>query len=91
VVDTTTLGPVTLHASCDQVLVSGHEEEVVIDQLLADVLRHAQEGEVVSREIALELLECVLHQVLDVQALGAGDAGGKTESLNAAADTNSEI
>merc|ERR1711884_578826 len=33
--DSTTLGPVALHAGNSQVPVSGHEEEVIIDQLLS--------------------------------------------------------
>ena len=88
VVDTATLGPVTLHASGDQVLVSRHEQEVIVDQLLTVGLGHAEQWVVSSGEICLELLEGALHQVLDVQALGASDTGGKAESLDAAADTD---
>ncbi len=43
------------------------------------------------KKFLLELLECVLHQVFYIQTLGAGNAGWKTESLNAATDTNPEI
>jgi hypothetical protein len=49
--DATALGPVTLHASHLQVRVPGHEEEVVIHKLLADLLIHASERIVLSSKI----------------------------------------
>jgi len=49
--DTTALGPVTLHTGNLQVGISGHEEEVVIDQLLADLLVHASQGVVLTSKI----------------------------------------
>ena len=52
VVDATTLGPGTLHAGGDQVLVAGDEEEMVINQLLAIGLLHSQEWEIGSRKIS---------------------------------------
>ena len=52
VVDATTLGPVTLHAGGDQVLVAGDEEEMVINKLLAIGLLHSQEWEICSRKIS---------------------------------------
>ena len=49
--DATALGPVALH-TCDlQVGISGHEEEVVIDQLLADLLVHAGQRVVMTSQI----------------------------------------
>ena len=36
--DTTALGPFPLHTSGDQVFVTGHEKEMVINKLLADIL-----------------------------------------------------
>ena len=33
------LGPVPLHAGGDEVLVPGHEEKVVVDQLLPDLTK----------------------------------------------------
>jgi len=52
VVDATTLGPVTLHACGDQVLVARDKEEMVIHQLLAIIFLHSQEWEVRSRKIS---------------------------------------
>merc|ERR1712106_902426 len=46
--DTTTLWPVTLHAGHLQIPVSRDKEEVVIDQLLADLLVHTSQRVVVS-------------------------------------------
>jgi len=87
--DTTALGPVTLHTSDLQVGVTRHEEEMVIDQLLADLLVHAGQAVVVASQVAFELGESVLHQVLNTDTLILGDSGGKTESLDGAADTDS--
>ena len=49
--DTTTLGPVTLHTGNLQVGISGHEQEVIVDELLADLLVHAGQGVVVTSKI----------------------------------------
>jgi len=88
--DATALGPVALHASHLQVGIARHEEEVIIDQLLADLLIHASQGIVVARQVAGELGEGSLHQVLNTNTLLLGDAGGQTESLDGAADTDSD-
>jgi len=86
----TALGPVALHTGHLQVGVTGHEEEMVIDQLLADLLVHAGQAVVVASQVAFELGESVLHQVLNTDTLLLGDSGGKTESLDGAADTDSD-
>ncbi len=88
VVDAPALWPVALHASSNQVLVSRHEEEVVINKLLAGLLLHAKERVVVAGEVTLQLGKCMLHQVLDIQPLLLGDARRKTESFNAAANAD---
>jgi len=87
--DTTTLGPVTLHTSDLQVGVTRHEEEVVVDELLADGLIHTSQGVVVTSQISFQLGESVLHEGLNINTLLLGDAGGKTESLDGTADTDS--
>jgi len=86
--DTTAFGPVALHTSDLQVGVTGHEKEMVIDELLADTLIHAGQGIVASGEVTLELGEGVLHEGLDVDTLLLGDSGGETESLDGTADTD---
>jgi len=86
--DATALGPVALHTSHLQVGIAGHEEEVIVDQLLADLLVHAGQGVVVASQVAAELGESSLHQVLNTDALLLGDAGGQTESLDGAANTD---
>jgi len=88
--DATALGPVTLHTSHLQVGIARHEEEVIVDQLLADLLVHASQGIVVASQIASELSEGSLHQVLNTNTLLLGDAGGQTESLDGATDTDSD-
>ena len=63
---------------------------MVIDQLLSDGLVHAREGIVGAGEISLELGEGVDHQLLLLQTLLLGDAGGETEALNAATNTDAD-
>jgi len=87
--DATALGPVTLHTSNLQVGVTRHEEEVVVDELLADGLIHTSQGVVVTSQISFQLGESVLHEGLNINTLLLGDAGGKTESLDGTADTDS--
>ena len=88
VVDAPALGPVTLHASGDQVLVPGHKEEVIVDKLLPDGLIHASEGEVGAGEVILKLGKSVDHQLLLLKTLLLGYAGGESEAFNAATDTD---
>jgi len=86
--DTTALGPVTLHTGYLQVGVTRHEEEMVIDELLADLLIHTGQGVVGTGQVTFHFGECVLHQSLNIDTLLLGDTGGKTESLDAAANTD---
>ncbi len=88
VVDAPALGPLTLHPGGDQVLVARHEEEVVINQLLAGGLLHALKGEVLAREVTLQLPKGALHESLHLLALLLGDARGESKSINAAPDTD---
>jgi len=88
--DTTALGPVTLHTGNLQVGITRHEEEMVIDQLLADLLVHASQSVVVASQITFELGESALHQVLNTNTLLLGDARGQTESLDGATNTDSD-
>lgn len=90
VVDTTTFGPVALHTGNLKVAITRHEEEVVINELLADLLVHASQGEVVTSKITSELAEGALHQVLNTNALILGDAWGKTEAIDGATYTDSD-
>jgi len=86
--DTTALGPVALHTSDLQVGVTRHEEEMVIDELLADLLVHAGQGVVGTSQVTRQFGEGVLHESLNIDTLLLGDAGGKTESLDAATDAD---
>jgi len=62
---------------------------VVVDELLADGLIHTGQGVVVTSQISFQLGESVLHEGLNINTLLLGDAGGKTESLDGTADTDS--
>ena len=86
--DTTALRPVTLHTGNLQVGITRHEEEVVINQLLAGGLIHASQGVVFAGKIARELGKGVLHQSLNVDTLLLGDAGRKAETLDGTSDTD---
>merc|ERR1719431_2554627 len=87
--DATTLRPVTLHTSNGQVPVSRDKEEVVVDQLLADLLVHASQRVVVSGKVGGEGLNCVRHQLLNSKTLVLGDSGRQTESIDGATNANS--
>merc|ERR1719397_2496975 len=87
--DATTLRPVTLHAGNGQVPVSGDEEEMVVNKLLADLLVHASQRVVFSGKVSREALHCVLHQVFNSDTLVLGDSGGKAKAINGTANTDS--
>jgi len=86
--DSTTLGPVTLHTSNSQVTVSRDEEEVIINELLADSLVHASERIVLASKISVELGQSGRHHLLNVNSLLLGDSGRETESINITSDTD---
>jgi len=86
--DATALGPVTLHTSDLQVGVTGHEEEVVVDELLADLLVHASQGVVGTSQVTIEPLQGSGDKLLNTDTLLLGDSGGETESLDGTANTD---
>jgi len=88
VVDTAALGPVALHAGNSQVAITRHEEEVIVDQLLADLLVHAGEGVVGAGEVTGHLGESLGDNLLNTDALLLGDSGGETESIDGTTDAN---
>merc|ERR1719490_352927 len=87
--DATTLRPVTLHTSNGQVPVSGDEEEMVVNELLADLLVHASQRVVVSGKVRWEALDCVCHQLLNSDTLVLGDSGGKAKAIDGTTNTDS--
>merc|ERR1712001_163594 len=88
--DSTAFWPVTLHTSYLQVRISRHEEEVIIDQLLSDLLVHASQWVVVTGKITRELGESSLHELFNSNTLFLGDSRGESESLDGSSDTNSD-
>merc|ERR1719471_2276970 len=80
--DATTLGPVALHSRDSEVGVSRHEEEVVVNELLAHLLVHSGQGVVGAGKVAGQLGEGVLQKALNSQPLLLGDAGGQTEAID---------
>jgi len=86
--DATALGPVTLHTSDLQVGVTRHEEEVVVDELLTDLLVHASQGVVGTSQVTIEPLQGSGDQLLNTDTLVLGDSGGETESLDGTANTD---
>jgi len=65
----TTLGPVALHTSGNQVLVPRDKQEVVVNELLSDLLLHASQRVVVARKVSREAGESLLHQALHLDTL----------------------
>jgi len=87
--NTTAFGPITLHTSDLQVGVTRHEQEMVINELLADLLVHSSQSIVVASEVTRQLGEGVLHQSLNIDTLLFGDAGGETKALDGTSNTDS--
>merc|ERR1719288_551242 len=87
--DATALGPVTLHTGGNEVAVSRHEEEVVVNELLAHLLVHSGQGVVGAGKAAGQLGEGVLQKALNSQPLLLGDAGGQTEKIKG--NVNAEV
>ena len=52
-----------------QVFVTRHEEEVVVNKLLADLLLHTGQGVVGTGQVTLQVCKCLLHQVLNTNSL----------------------
>merc|ERR1712018_145172 len=86
--DSTALGPVTLHSSNSKVAVSADEEEVVINKLLTDSFIHTSKRIVVTSKVIGKLAKSTAHQLLNSNTLLLGDSGGKTESIDAATNTD---
>ena len=61
---------------------------MVIDQLLPDGLVHPGERVVLASQVASQLGQSVGHQLLNVNSLLLGDAGGQTEPVNVATNTD---
>merc|ERR1719458_1392683 len=80
--DSSALGPVALHPGNSEVGVARHEEEVVVNQLLTNLLVHPTERVVGAGKVTGQLGESILHQALNAQPLLLGDAGGETEAVN---------
>merc|ERR1712012_1352605 len=72
--DTTTLRPVSLHASNGKVPVARDEEEVVVNELLANLLIHSGQRVVVTGKVRGEVLDGVDHQLLNSNTLLLGDS-----------------
>jgi hypothetical protein len=83
--DKTRLSKIMTKKADLQVGVPGHEEEVIVNELLPDGLLHAGEGVVGAGQVPGQIGEGLLHQVLHAQPLLLGDAGGQAESVNVAA------
>jgi len=87
--DTTTLRPISLHTGNSQVSVSRNKEEVIINQLLADIFLHASKRIVLTSKISREVLHSVLHQSFNTKTLFLGDSRRQTKSINGATNTDS--
>ena len=86
--DTTALRPVTLHTSHSQVAVTRHEQEVVINKLLTDLLIHTSQWVVAASQITLEPFKGSGDQLLNSNTLFSGDSGRQTKSLNGTTNTD---
>jgi hypothetical protein len=88
VVDTTTLGPLTLETAGLEVLVSTLEQEVVGDELVLLGFGHLGEGVVLALELTLEGGESLGHLGLDLETILAGDGGTEGEFSQVTGNTD---
>ena len=72
--------------SYSEVGVARDEEEVVVNELLADLLVHATEGVVGAGKVTGQLGEGALQEALNAKPLVLGDARGQTEAINGTSD-----
>merc|ERR1719284_1999636 len=86
--DAAALWPIALHSGDSEVGVSRHEEEVVVNKLLAHLLVHPGQRVVGAGKVPSQLGQGVLHQALNCQPLLLGDTRGETESVNGATDSD---
>jgi len=77
------LWPISLHTGSNQVLVAGYEKEVVIYQLLSHLFIHPCQWKVSPSQVSLQISECFLHELLDLQSLDLSDSGGQAEPIDA--------
>ena len=61
---------------------------MVINQLLSDGLVHPSQRVVLAGQVSGQLGQSVGHQLLHVNSLLLGDAGGETEAVNVATNTD---
>merc|ERR1739844_344354 len=87
--DTSALWPVSLHTSNSQISVARHEEEVIINKLLSDLLIHSSQRIVLSSKVPSEGRGGTLHQFLHTKTLLLCNSGRQTESVNGTTNTNS--
>jgi len=86
--DATALWPVALHTSHSQVAITRHEEEVVINKLLADILSHASQWVVGASQVSLQPLQGRRDELFNTQALLPGDSRRQAKSLDGAANAD---
>ena len=86
--DTSALWPISLHTSNSQVSVSRHEEEVIINKLLSDLLVHSSQRIVLSSKVPREGSSSTLHQFLNTKSLFLGNSRRQTKSINGTSNTN---
>merc|ERR1719510_348655 len=78
-----------LHTSNSQVPVSRNEEEVIVNQLLANPLVHSSQGVVISGKVRGEVLDGVDHKLLNSNTLLLSDSRGKTKAIDGTANADS--
>ena len=86
--DTSTLRPISLHTSRNQILITRYKQEMIINQLLAISFFHTQKWEVLASQIIRQLFESILHEILNLQSLFFGDSRRQSKTVDASANTD---
>merc|ERR1719430_1156386 len=86
--DSSSLRPVSLHTSSDQVAITGDEEEMIVNELLPDLLSHPSKRKVSTSQISSQVGESFLHQVFHSKPLFLGDAWRQSKTVNASSNSD---
>jgi len=87
--DTSALWPVTFHSSHSEITIARHKEEVIINELLANILLHSSQRIVVTGEISSQIGKSFLHEFFNTNALLLSDSRWQSKSINWATNTDS--
>jgi hypothetical protein len=89
VVDTSSLGPLSLKTSRLKIFIATLEKEVISDKGSLLSLGHGGEGVILSLKVTGELSKSICNKLLDLESLGSGNGSTKWVSSEVSGNSNS--